>query len=138
MPLTAPTNVFIAFVIGVLAAIGWAQLSREVRSKTLALARVDYVRAAEAVGSSNFRIITRHILPNVLSHIIVAVSLAGYSLSRMDLRAKSGILYAVLLLQTMPLSATMVPIYGLARALQGKAVAAFALTEIMFLCVMHK
>ncbi|WP_309085723.1 ABC transporter permease [Chelativorans sp.] len=76
VPLTAPSNVFIAFVIAVLAALGWAQLSREVRSKTLALARIDYVRAAIAVGSGDFRIITRHILPNVLSHIIVAVSLA--------------------------------------------------------------
>jgi peptide/nickel transport system permease protein len=76
IPVTAPSNLFIAFVIGVMAAIGWAQLSREVRSKTLALARVDYVRAAVAVGSSDFRIITRHILPNVLSHIIVAVTLA--------------------------------------------------------------
>jgi len=76
IPVTAPSNVFIAFVIGVIAAIGWAQLSREVRSKTLALSRVDYVRAAIAVGSSDFRIITRHILPNVTSHIIVAVTLA--------------------------------------------------------------
>lgn len=76
IPVTAPSNLFIAFVIGVIAAIGWAQLSREVRSKTLALARVDYVRAAIAVGSTDFRIITRHILPNVLSHVIVAVTLA--------------------------------------------------------------
>ena len=76
VPLTAPSNVFIAFVIAVLAALGWAQLSREVRSKTLALARIDYVRAAIAVGSSDLRIVTRHILPNVLSHIIVAVTLA--------------------------------------------------------------
>lgn len=76
IPITAPSNVFIAFVIGVIAALGWAQLSREVRSKTLALARVDYVRAAIAVGSGDFRIITNHILPNVMSHIIVAVTLA--------------------------------------------------------------
>lgn len=76
IPVTAPSNVFIAFVIGVMAVLGWAQLSREVRSKTLALARIDYVRAAIAVGSSDARIITRHILPNVLSHIIVAVTLA--------------------------------------------------------------
>jgi multiple sugar transport system permease protein len=48
---------------------------------------------------------------------VIAVALAGYSLSRMELRFKSWITYAVLLLQTMPLSATMVPIYGLARAL---------------------
>jgi peptide/nickel transport system permease protein len=76
IPVTAPSNVFIAFVIFVMAALGWAQLSREVRSKTLALSRIEYVRAAVAVGSSDFRIITRHILPNVLSHIIVAVTLA--------------------------------------------------------------
>ena len=44
-------------------------------------------------------------------------SLAGYSLSRIELRRKDWITYAVLLLQTMPLSATMVPIYGLARDL---------------------
>jgi peptide/nickel transport system permease protein len=76
IPVTAPSNVFIAFVIGVMACLGWAQLSREVRSKTLALSRIEYVRAAIAVGSSDFRIVTRHILPNVLSHIIVAVTLA--------------------------------------------------------------
>jgi peptide/nickel transport system permease protein len=76
IPVTAPSNIFIAFVIGVMAVLGWAQLSREVRSKTLALARIEYVRAAIAVGSSDMRIITRHILPNVLSHIIVAVTIA--------------------------------------------------------------
>ena len=76
IPVTAPSHVFIAFVIGVMAALGWAQLSREVRSKTLALARIDYVRAAVAVGSSDLRIIGRHILPNVSSHLIVAVTIA--------------------------------------------------------------
>jgi len=76
IPVTAPSNVFIAFVIGVMAVLGWAQLSREVRSKTLALARIEYVRAAIAVGSSDSRIILRHILPNVSSHLIVAVTIA--------------------------------------------------------------
>lgn len=76
IPATAPSNIFIAFVILVIAALGWAQLSREVRSKTLSLARIEYVRAAIAVGATDRRIITRHILPNVMSHIIVAVTLA--------------------------------------------------------------
>ena len=75
IPITAPSNVFIAFVIAVLAALGWAQLSREVRSKTLALANIEYVRAAIAIGAGDGRIIFRHILPNVLSHIIVAITL---------------------------------------------------------------
>jgi peptide/nickel transport system permease protein len=76
IPVTAPSNVFLTFVIFVMAALGWAQLSREVRSKTLSLARIEYVRAAIAVGASDGRIIVRHILPNVLSHIIVAITLA--------------------------------------------------------------
>jgi peptide/nickel transport system permease protein len=76
IPATAPSNVFIAFVIGVITILGWAQLSREVRSKTLSLARIEYVRAAVAVGSSDLRIITRHILPNVTSHLIVSITIS--------------------------------------------------------------
>ena len=76
IPITAPTNVFLAFVIFVMSALGWAQMSREVRGKTLALARIDYVRAAMAIGATDRRIIFQHIFPNVLSHVIVAVTLA--------------------------------------------------------------
>ncbi|EJC77959.1 ABC transporter permease [Rhizobium hidalgonense] len=76
IPVTAPTNVFLAFVIIVMSALGWAQMSREVRGKTLALARIDYVRAAMAVGATDRRIILQHIFPNVMSHVIVAVTLA--------------------------------------------------------------
>ncbi|MEI9404283.1 ABC transporter permease [Mesorhizobium argentiipisi] len=76
IPVTAPTNVFLAFVIVVMSALGWAQMSREVRGKTLALARIDYVRAAMAVGATDRRIIMQHIFPNVMSHVIVAVTLA--------------------------------------------------------------
>lgn len=75
IPVTAPSGLFLTFVVLVIVALGWAQLSREVRSKTLALRQVDYVRAALAVGASDGRIITRHILPNVMSHVIVAVTL---------------------------------------------------------------
>ena len=48
---------------------------------------------------------------------VVLVSLAAYSLSRLEFGLKSALTYGVLVLQTMPLSATMVPIYGLARDL---------------------
>ena len=76
IPITAPSNIFLGFVIFVLAVLGWAQLSREVRGKTLALARVEYVRAAVAVGASDSRIVFGHILPNVMSHVIVAVTIS--------------------------------------------------------------
>lgn len=75
IPPTAPSYLFLSFVILVIAGLGWAQLSREVRGKTMSMARIEYVRAAVAVGASDGRIITRHILPNVLSHVIVAVTL---------------------------------------------------------------
>ncbi|MFL5679469.1 MAG: carbohydrate ABC transporter permease [Chloroflexota bacterium] len=78
---------------------------------------------------NNFvRIFTEHDFARVLANslfvaiatmllVVFTVSLAGYSLSRLDLKRKDWITYAVLLLQTMPISATMVPIYGLAREL---------------------
>ncbi len=75
IPVTAPSWLFLSFVVLVIVGLGWAQLSREVRSKTLSMRRIDYVRAAMAVGASDGRIITRHVLPNVLSHVIVSVTL---------------------------------------------------------------
>jgi len=75
IPATAPNWVFFVFLIGVLTVVSWAQLSREVRGKTLALARIEYVRAAQAVGAGDGRIVFRHILPNVMSHVIVAVTI---------------------------------------------------------------
>ena len=75
IPVTAPSGLFLTFVVIVIVALGWAQLSREVRSKTMALRQVDYVKGALAVGASDARIITRHILPNVMSHVIVSVTM---------------------------------------------------------------
>lgn len=75
IPVTASSGFFLTFVVIVIVALGWAQLSREVRSKTMSLARIDYVRAAMAVGASDRRIVLRHILPNVLSHVIVSITL---------------------------------------------------------------
>ena len=74
IPATAPSGVFLTFVVLAIAALSWAQLSREVRGKTLALARIEYVRAAQAVGASDNRIILRHILPNIISHVIVSIT----------------------------------------------------------------
>ncbi len=68
-----PILVFIMFA-SVLVLLRWAQLSREVRGKVLAMRSMEYVRAAEAVGASDLRILFRHILPNNFSHIIVWVT----------------------------------------------------------------
>ena len=45
------------------------------RGKTLSIAQLDYVAAAEAVGAGRWRIVVHHILPNVMSHVVVATTL---------------------------------------------------------------
>jgi peptide/nickel transport system permease protein len=69
-----PLDVFL-LLGAILSLLKWAQLSREVRGKTLSIARLDYITAAEAIGASTPRIVLRHILPNVMSHVIVATTL---------------------------------------------------------------
>jgi peptide/nickel transport system permease protein len=65
----------VLILCAILASLRWAQLAREVRGKTLAIGQLDYVAAAEAVGASRWRIVVRHILPNVMSHVVVATTL---------------------------------------------------------------
>ena len=59
-----------------IAIISWAQFTRIVRSKTQSLKNMPFVEAARAIGESDFSIIMRYILPNVLSPIIVVATLA--------------------------------------------------------------
>lgn len=63
------------FIIAILAVIGWGGIARTVRSQLLTTRELDYVQAAQALGASDTRIISRHMLPNSLSFIIVVVSL---------------------------------------------------------------
>ncbi len=58
----------ITIVIGF---IRWTGLSREVRGKVLAFRSADYTNAAKAAGASDWHIITKHMVPNVMSHVIV-------------------------------------------------------------------
>lgn len=69
-----PLNVFF-MLAGILSLLKWAQLAREVRGKTLSISQLDYVTAAEAVGARTPRIVMRHILPNVMSHVVVVTTL---------------------------------------------------------------
>jgi len=60
----------------VLSAIGWAGLARVVRGKLLALREEDFTMAAKIAGSTDGRIIIRHLLPSFLSYLIVNLTLA--------------------------------------------------------------
>lgn len=60
----------------ILSLVGWTELARVVRGRFLALRSEDFVTAARLDGGSQSRIIFRHILPSITSHIIAAVTLA--------------------------------------------------------------
>jgi len=49
----------------------WVSVARVVRGQVLALRELEYIQAAKALGLKNLRIISRHILPNVLGPVIV-------------------------------------------------------------------
>jgi peptide/nickel transport system permease protein len=53
----------------------WGSVARVVRGATLSLREREFVDAARAIGASNFRIITRHVVPNCLGPIIVNATL---------------------------------------------------------------
>ena len=57
-----------------LAALLWMPVARVVRSATLVVREHEYVQAARALGAGDFRIIRRHVLPNVIGSVAVAAS----------------------------------------------------------------
>ena len=68
-------RLFFAITI-IISLIQWTRLAREVRGRFLAMREEDFVVAAKLYGSSEIRIIFRHMLPSFMSHIIAATTLA--------------------------------------------------------------
>jgi peptide/nickel transport system permease protein len=62
-------------IVVVLAAVGWTTMARVLRDKARVLARSEMVMAARAAGAAPARIVTRHLLPNVLGVVAVLVVL---------------------------------------------------------------
>jgi len=65
----------INIIILVMAVLEWPFMARVVRSEYLSLREATYVEAARSMGASNWRIIVRHILPNILSVMIVLATM---------------------------------------------------------------
>ena len=67
-------NLVLALSLG-----GWVGYGRLVRAQVLATREREYVEAARALGASDWRVIVRHILPNIVQPIIVqaAIGMAG-------------------------------------------------------------
>lgn len=70
-----PLFVYVLITL-ILALIGWTHLARVVRGQFFAIRNEDYVMAARLAGASEYRIITRHMLPSMTSYIIAALTLA--------------------------------------------------------------
>lgn len=63
---------FVAVVIGLFL---WAPLARVVRGEVFSIREKEFIEAAAALGASNTRIIFRHLIPNVMSSVIVYATL---------------------------------------------------------------
>lgn len=62
-------------VIAIIGATSWMQTARVVRGDVLSIKEQEYVLAARSIGTRPRKLILRHIIPNVLSPVIVAASL---------------------------------------------------------------
>jgi peptide/nickel transport system permease protein len=71
-------NLILALSLG-----GWVGYARLVRAQVLATREKEFVEAARALGASDWRVITRHILPNMIQPVIVqaAIGMAGAMLA---------------------------------------------------------
>ena len=86
LPFAVPWTFVLAVIIGLL---GWMGTARLVRGMALSARERDYIHAAQALGASNGRIISRHLLPNVFSIITV---IAGFDIAG-GILAESGLSY---------------------------------------------
>jgi ABC-type dipeptide/oligopeptide/nickel transport system permease subunit len=65
----------LTIVVLVLAVFNWPGSARMIRGEFLRVRELEFIEAEKALGASNTRIIFRHILPNIMSSIIVVASL---------------------------------------------------------------
>ena len=74
--LATSENVSLYRIVFLIALVGWTTVARLVRGATLSMRTREFVRAAEALGAGAPRVMLVHILPNVVSPIIVATTLS--------------------------------------------------------------
>ena len=70
-----PIKVYFGITI-ILSLLGWTHIARVVRSRFLSLREEDFVLAAYAAGSSEMRIVFKHLIPSFISYVIVSVTLS--------------------------------------------------------------
>ncbi len=68
------TGMFI-LIVGIIGITSWMQTARIVRGEVLALKEREFIVAARSIGTRPSKVITRHLLPNVMSPIMVSATL---------------------------------------------------------------
>ena len=76
--LTERADMRLLFLCLILGVTSWTGLCRLLRGEALKLRQLEYVQAAQAFGVSNFTILLRHVLPNVM-HIVLIVVVLDFS-----------------------------------------------------------
>jgi peptide/nickel transport system permease protein len=122
LPVNWPVERVYFGITMILALVGWTYLARVVRGRFLAMREEDFVLAARLNGSSEMRIILRHMVPSFLSYIIAALTLnipnmilaeTGLSFIGLGLRAPA-ISWGVLLQEATNISSLMLAPWVLA------------------------
>ncbi len=76
--IAARADLRLLFLCVILGVTSWTGLCRLLRGETLKLREMEYIQAAHAFGVSHWRIISRHILPNVM-HIVLITTVMDFS-----------------------------------------------------------
>jgi ABC-type dipeptide/oligopeptide/nickel transport system permease subunit len=73
----------LTLIVLILAFFGWSSVAFIVRGETLRIKEMEFVQAAKSLGAGSFRLLFRHIVPNILSPVIVIATLniAGFILT---------------------------------------------------------
>ena len=72
-----PSNVpRVPVMIAIIGILGWTSTARVLRSHALSLRNRTFVQAARAMGASNWRILSREIMPNLVSTLIVFTTIS--------------------------------------------------------------
>lgn len=70
-----PEQGMFVLIVGIIAITSWMQTARIVRGEILALKEREFILAARSIGTTPYKIITRHLLPNIMSPIMVSATL---------------------------------------------------------------
>jgi len=70
--LIRPNAITLALIV---ASVGWGGVARLVRGEVLSVKQRDFILATRSIGANDWRLMLRHLLPNVLPVLIVAASL---------------------------------------------------------------